>query len=464
MPASYPILIQQAWCNGTVGGTVGSIAAIPAAPASPHASLNDGFPAITMTPASLGGLPPRGADMNGILNWITSFMVWANGGGQFNFSSTYATSPGYPVGAVIQLAAGNSAYVNIASGNIYDPNGGSPLSNGWLPWAGTLKANAADLANNVNPTLGSGMIDWNSALSYTSGTVGYGLNNANTLFVGLPLSTLATNGAGMVGWASGNAYAVGTVGNLLNSLNTFMGTTVPATYATLTNLTNSASASYGAQLVGYSSAIAYTGSTVGATLNTINTLLANLAWNSTQGTYVENQGQTGNLLSTYVPGVFASLKTSYSVPISATPVSILQGYLANFIGTLTLPANFFQPGKAVRIEIKGYMVNGSGNQNAGFQPFINGVAGPGPTSMTASTGGVMYTKIDMMVNATGVNNIDLGLDWFGYLGASSGVGSFGATYGAMVITGSGTNTLDIKMSSTTSTTFAVTNVTITALC
>ena len=175
MPASYPTLIQQAWCNGTVGGTVGSIAAIPAAPASPHASLNDGFPAITMTPASLGGLPPRGADMNGILNWITSFMVWANGGGQFNFSSTYATSPGYPVGAVIQLAAGNSAYVNITSGNIYDPNGGSPLSNGWLPWAGTLKANVADLANNTNASLGSGMIDYNNALTYTSGTVGYAL-------------------------------------------------------------------------------------------------------------------------------------------------------------------------------------------------------------------------------------------------------------------------------------------------
>jgi hypothetical protein len=86
-----------------------------------------------MQPVSAGGLAPKGADMNGILNWITTFMVWSNGGGQFPFSSTFATSPGYKAGAVVQLNSGLGSVVNLVDGNTVDPN--VALTN-WAPWAG----------------------------------------------------------------------------------------------------------------------------------------------------------------------------------------------------------------------------------------------------------------------------------------------------------------------------------------
>jgi hypothetical protein len=40
------------------------------------ASLNDGFPPLTMTPIAAGGVPPFGQDMNGILNQITEIQQW----------------------------------------------------------------------------------------------------------------------------------------------------------------------------------------------------------------------------------------------------------------------------------------------------------------------------------------------------------------------------------------------------
>ena len=45
------------------------------------ASLNDGFPPLTMTPIAAGGVPPFGQDMNGILNQITEVLQWQQAGG-----------------------------------------------------------------------------------------------------------------------------------------------------------------------------------------------------------------------------------------------------------------------------------------------------------------------------------------------------------------------------------------------
>ena len=45
------------------------------------ASLNDGFPPLTMTPIAAGGTPPSGADMNGILNLLSQSIRWQHAGG-----------------------------------------------------------------------------------------------------------------------------------------------------------------------------------------------------------------------------------------------------------------------------------------------------------------------------------------------------------------------------------------------
>jgi hypothetical protein len=228
-----PTPIYQAWCSGS-GGTKGLIASIPAGASSPNASLNDGFPLITMTYA--GGQPPKGADMNGILNWITQYCVWVNGGGQFPFNATFASAPGYAIGAVVQLTGGLSSYVNLAANNTNDPN--SVLTN-WAPWAGAVKANVADL-NGTTAALGAALVAYNSAVgaTYAAGTVGAGLytaianaaaaatsasnaqaaaNTANAAIANLT-STAAIYGAGMVGFSSASAYAANTVGAALRAM------------------------------------------------------------------------------------------------------------------------------------------------------------------------------------------------------------------------------------------------------
>lgn len=164
-------ILTAAWCSGA-SGTKGYITtSIPSSAASPAASLADGFPLTTMQNA---GVPMKGADMNGILNWLSQYCLWAQAGGQFVFNSGFASSPGYPAGAVIQLNSGLGAYVNTVAGNTNDPNS---VTTNWLPWAGSLMADKVSLAASSSASVGAGMVGYSSAQSYGAGTVGYALLN-----------------------------------------------------------------------------------------------------------------------------------------------------------------------------------------------------------------------------------------------------------------------------------------------
>lgn len=109
------------------------------------ASMTNGFPDECMTPLP-AGIPPDGKDMNGILNLITQWVRFFIGGGQARWNSALSTAvSGYPVGAILQLDSGASAYRNTVNGNTYNPNGPAPTSNGWQPWAGDVVATDAQL-------------------------------------------------------------------------------------------------------------------------------------------------------------------------------------------------------------------------------------------------------------------------------------------------------------------------------
>lgn len=109
--------------RGVNGPNAGLITTIPTASVPNAASLEDGFPISTMTPEGVGGVPPRGADMNGILNWITTFQAWVNAGGRFPFDATFAAAVGgYPLGAVVQLNAGLTDVISTVADNMTDPN------------------------------------------------------------------------------------------------------------------------------------------------------------------------------------------------------------------------------------------------------------------------------------------------------------------------------------------------------
>jgi hypothetical protein len=98
------------------------------------ASLNDGFPPLTFTPIAAGGIPPAGADFNGILNLITQSIRWAHAGGRYAFSSTFSADAnvvGYPAGSVLMSADRQGSWLSLNDNNTDNPDTGPGVQ--WVP-------------------------------------------------------------------------------------------------------------------------------------------------------------------------------------------------------------------------------------------------------------------------------------------------------------------------------------------
>lgn len=69
------------------------------------ASLTTGFPPLNFLPTGAGGVPPFGADFNGLLFQSTSWDRWFSAGGPVPYDSAFSASVGgYPQGAVVASA------------------------------------------------------------------------------------------------------------------------------------------------------------------------------------------------------------------------------------------------------------------------------------------------------------------------------------------------------------------------
>lgn len=89
------------------------------------ASFTDGFPPLTMTPLAAGGVPPYGADFNGIFNFLSAAVRWGQAGGRYPFDAAFSTAVGgYPKGAVLAEATGNGSWLNLADNNTANPDAG----------------------------------------------------------------------------------------------------------------------------------------------------------------------------------------------------------------------------------------------------------------------------------------------------------------------------------------------------
>lgn len=119
------------------------------------ASLSDGFPGITMTDPTTGGVPPFGVDFNGIF-YLLSACICALEAGQFpTYSATLATAMnGYALGALLAKADGSGFWLNLLSGNESDPDTGGSNWIDWLPGgADYMSANvAAGTTHDFDPT------------------------------------------------------------------------------------------------------------------------------------------------------------------------------------------------------------------------------------------------------------------------------------------------------------------------
>jgi hypothetical protein len=99
------------------------------------ASLNDGFPPLTMTAPSAGGIPPFGEDMNGILYVLSAHIASLNAGQLYPFSATLAAAMGgyLPGARVAQAVDVLAQWINLVAGNSTNPDTAAPLgSTGWI--------------------------------------------------------------------------------------------------------------------------------------------------------------------------------------------------------------------------------------------------------------------------------------------------------------------------------------------
>lgn len=135
LSSSPPIAVPLPFANSGTKNTIPTASQIGITPGA--ASLTDGFPPLTFTPISAGGVPPFGADFNGILNMLSQTVRWVQAGGGFVYGSTFATNvSGYPKGALLLRSSLDGFWLNQTDGNTSDPDASGA---GWTdPFEGRL--------------------------------------------------------------------------------------------------------------------------------------------------------------------------------------------------------------------------------------------------------------------------------------------------------------------------------------
>lgn len=210
-------------------GTNGPREAItPTTPSgSNQASYDQGFPPITMTLKSAGGLPPKGQDMNQILFEQSSFNRYFAAGGGYVYDSTFSTAiSGYPLGARIPNSTGNGFWVNTTQDNSTNPENTTAALTGWIPDNSYGVTNISGLAA-ASQTIGT--LAASKDRIVLSGTLTANINIVVPAWVkrweiinnctGSFSATIKTpSGTGVAVPASSNAFVFGDGTNIVTSL------------------------------------------------------------------------------------------------------------------------------------------------------------------------------------------------------------------------------------------------------
>lgn len=84
------------------------------------ASINEGYPEVTMTPVDEGGVPPAGGDLNGMFNLLSQFYYFNQNGGAYTFNQKISEAiGGYPKDAVLWYNGADGTHTQVVS-NIED--------------------------------------------------------------------------------------------------------------------------------------------------------------------------------------------------------------------------------------------------------------------------------------------------------------------------------------------------------
>ncbi|WP_220703642.1 gp53-like domain-containing protein [Citrobacter braakii] len=150
---------------------------LPTTPAGDNtASYESGFPPITMTLKSAGGLPPKGQDMNQILFELSALARWSSAGALNTYDSSFAAAiGGYPSGAFVLGDDLKTVYRCTSNGNTANPNS---ITTGWAKVAQDI-ADILSLGTAAYKAVGVGTNQLPDMSSFTS-------NNATSGWQKLP--------------------------------------------------------------------------------------------------------------------------------------------------------------------------------------------------------------------------------------------------------------------------------------
>lgn len=80
------------------------------------ASIQEGYPEVTMTPVEEGGVPPAGGDLNGMFNVLSRFYFFTQNGGIYTFNQQISDAiGGYPKNAVLWYMAEDGTRTQVVS-------------------------------------------------------------------------------------------------------------------------------------------------------------------------------------------------------------------------------------------------------------------------------------------------------------------------------------------------------------
>ena len=181
------------------------------------ASLTDGFPPLTFQAISSGGVPPFGADFNGILNEITAIQQWQNAGGFFPYDSAFSTSiGGYPKGAYLQSTTFDGFWISIIESNTNNPD---VSGTGWKPYffsglQAIAVTSTAQSLSNVQAAYSiikfSGVLTGNTTITIPNYIATWTIGNYTTGAYTLTIRTAAGTGVTLVQGESTSVYGDGT--------------------------------------------------------------------------------------------------------------------------------------------------------------------------------------------------------------------------------------------------------------
>lgn len=131
--APPPQIILEAIASAAGGGFITN--PIPEAPTGTNAaSIQGGYPPVTMQQKLAGGKPPLGQDENGFMFLWSSHILALEYGQQYLYNSDLAAANGgYPVGAILGMADGTGLWLNTVNGQTGNPD--TAAYNGWVPIA-----------------------------------------------------------------------------------------------------------------------------------------------------------------------------------------------------------------------------------------------------------------------------------------------------------------------------------------